>query len=333
MEAQSLGRHGEHIVLLHRKDRDVSRESGFQFQVGIGGRDHHLVGDDVTLGLCLLAHLCHGTVKLILREGIYGKAHALSFLHTANVSLVDIGNHAHIRQILSNDEEFRGVERSSHRLTFLHGLREDHTVDGRGNRGIAEVRLGFLHTLTRRVHLFLGLQIRKLGTLKLIGTHKSFLIEGLIPIIISLLIGSRALGTRQIGLRSIQLTDEVRTIEFSDDLTLLYHRVVIHIKMADDTRDLRTNGHTRHRLNRTCGSDAGMDARVLHLGGLKRNLLFLFPASQEEPRNQDHGNNADGDPTFLSDLFHILYFFTFHSSLFTLFLLLDRMPASAGYTA
>ena len=52
-----------------------------------------------------------------------------------------------------------------------------------------------------------------------------------------------------------------------------------------------------------------MDTCVLHLCGLKRYLLLFLPTTHEEPCHQDHGNHADSDPTFLSDLFHILCFY------------------------
>ena len=66
---------------------------------------------------------------MIIGEGIDGETHALTLFHATDVSLVDIGNHAHVGQILSDAEQFRGVERGSHRLTFLHRLRQYHTVD------------------------------------------------------------------------------------------------------------------------------------------------------------------------------------------------------------
>ena len=157
LEAQGLGGHGQHIVLLHRVDGHVSRQTGLQLQVVVGSRDYHLIGHHITFSGCLLAHLCHLSLKMVVWESIHGKTNALPLLHTTYVSLVDISNHTHVCQVLGYHEELRGVKRGGNRLTLLYSLRENHTVDRRRDGGVAEVGLGLLHTLTRGVHLLLGL--------------------------------------------------------------------------------------------------------------------------------------------------------------------------------
>ena len=129
-KAQCLGRYGEDIVLLERIDGHVGRQSRLQLQVVVGSRDHHLVGHHVTLGRSLLAHLRHGTLEMVIGEGVHREAHALTLHHATDVGLVDISNHTHVCQVLRNHEQLRRIERGSHRLTFLDGLRQDHTVDG-----------------------------------------------------------------------------------------------------------------------------------------------------------------------------------------------------------
>ena len=159
MESQRLSRHGEDIVLLEGEDSHVGRQSRLQLQVVVRSRDHHLVGHHITLRLGILSHLSHASLKLVVGEGVHREAHALPLLHATDVSLIDISYHAHVRKILRNHEELRGVKRGGHRLTLFHSLREDHAVDGRGNRGIAQIRLCLLHTLARGVHLLPGLLV------------------------------------------------------------------------------------------------------------------------------------------------------------------------------
>ena len=110
MEAQRLGWHGEHVVFLQSEDSDVSRQSWLQFQVHIGRTNHHLISHHITLSGSLLAHLRHGALKGIFGEGVDSERHTLTFFHTANISLVDVSNHTHIRQILGDGEEFWGIE-------------------------------------------------------------------------------------------------------------------------------------------------------------------------------------------------------------------------------
>ena len=222
MEAQRLGWYCKNIVLLKGEDSHVCCQSRLQLQIVVRCRDHHLVGYHITFRRSLLTHLGHLTLKGIVGEGVNSETYTLTFFYATDISLVDIGNHTHIRQILCNYEKFRSIERGCYRLTFLHRFRQDYTVDGRGNRRIAEIGLSLLNTLPRSIHLLFCLQIRQLSTLKLIGTHKSFVIERLIPIIIRELIGSRTLGTREVSLRGIQFADQIRAIQFGNDLPLLY---------------------------------------------------------------------------------------------------------------
>ena len=248
------------------------------------------------------------TLEGVIGKGINREADTLTFLHTTDISLIDICNHTHVRQVLGNHKELRGVERGSHRLAFLHALRENYTVDGRSDGGIAKVRPGLAHTLTGGIHLFLGLLIRQLGALILIGTHQTLLVECLVTVVVRELIVGGALGTCEISLLRIQLTDQVRTVQLGNHLTFLHHRVVVHIEVAHDTRHLCTNGHRGNRFDGTRCRDARLDLAILNLGHLKRHFLFFLPTTQEEPCNQDDADHTDCDPTFLSNLFHISLF-------------------------
>ena len=121
-KAQCFRRYSHHIVLLKCIDCYVGCQSWFQFQVIVGCRDHHLVGYHITLCSSLLAYLRHLSLKMILRECIHSEAHALTFFHTTNISLIDICNHTHVCQVLGNAEQLWRIKRSCYGLAFFHRL-------------------------------------------------------------------------------------------------------------------------------------------------------------------------------------------------------------------
>ena len=171
----------------------------------------------------MLAHLRHLSIEVVIGESIDGERHTLAFLHTTDVSLVDVGDDAHVRQVLGDGKELRRVERGSHRLAFLYRLRQHHAVNRTGDGCIAEVGLRTLHALLGGLHLLLGLVVLQKGALVLVGRDQSLVVERLIPIIIRLLIVQRTLCRRQVGTLGRQLTDEVGLVELGNDLTFLHH--------------------------------------------------------------------------------------------------------------
>ena len=156
-EAEGLGGDAHHARTLLGIDGDVGRQSGFEFEVGVGGTDDDLVGDDVVGRRGLLAHLLHRTGEGVVGIGIDGEGDALAGLDLADVGLIHIGHHLHVGQIFGNGEEFWGGETGCDGLSLLHTLGQDHTVDGRGDGGIAEVGLGLLHLLLLLADLLAGL--------------------------------------------------------------------------------------------------------------------------------------------------------------------------------
>ena len=67
---------------------NVGRQSGFEFEVGVGGTDDNLVGDDVVGRRGLLAHLLHRTSEGVVGIGIDGEGDALASLDLADVGLI-----------------------------------------------------------------------------------------------------------------------------------------------------------------------------------------------------------------------------------------------------
>ena len=160
---------------------------------------------------------------MVVGEGVDGERDALTFLYTTDVGFVNVGNDAHVCQVLGNGEQLRGVERGCHRLAFLYALRQHHTVYGAGDGGIAQIGLCLLHTLARGVHLLAGFVVRQTGTLKVVGRNQSLVVERLIPVVVGLFVVQRALCAGQVSFGGVQLADEVGLVQLSNNLPLLDH--------------------------------------------------------------------------------------------------------------
>ena len=65
--------------------------------------------------------------------------------HPADVRLVHIGIHLHLRQVLGNQEQRGRLERGCHRLPDVHVPGNHDPVHGRPDVGVAEVHLRLLH--------------------------------------------------------------------------------------------------------------------------------------------------------------------------------------------
>ena len=92
---------------LEGEDLDIGGEAWHQLEVGVGCRDDHLIGDNVGGSGGLLANLRDATFELVVGEGIDGKGYALTYLDTADVGFVNVGNDAHIGEVLCDGEEGR----------------------------------------------------------------------------------------------------------------------------------------------------------------------------------------------------------------------------------
>ena len=76
--------------------------------------------------------------------------------------------------------------------------------------------------------------------------------------------------------------------------------------MTYNTTHLGTNGYAGYRLDGSSSCNAGLDICFLYLCGIKANLLFfLATCAFYQGKNYDNGHNADTNPSFLTDLFHI----------------------------
>ena len=165
----------------------------------------------------------------VLGIGVYGERDPLANLHAADVGFVDIGHHLHVGEVFGDGEEFGGVETGGHRLSFLHRLRQDDAVDGRGDGGVAQVGLCAPHILGGLVHLLLGLAVRELGALEIVSTHQPFIEEGLVAFVVGFLIVECALRAREVGFGGVEFAGKVSFVELGYHLAFLYHAVVIYV--------------------------------------------------------------------------------------------------------
>ena len=192
-KAESLVGYGEHAAALLGVDGNVGCKTRFQFQISIWSRNHNLVSYYIIGSCSFQAHLLHGSLEGIIRIGIYGESYSVALLYIADISLVHIGNHLHIGQILCDGEEFWGVEAGCYGLTFLYALRNHGSVDRRGDGGVAEVGLRSLYVFLGRGYLLLSLAIGEECILVFIGADKSLLVKGFVAFHIGSLIVQTAL--------------------------------------------------------------------------------------------------------------------------------------------
>ena len=136
-EAQRLVGYSQHASAFLRVDSDIGGESRFQFQIGILCADHHLVGYHVVGCRGLQTDLLHRTLEGVVGISVDGEGNAVALLYSAYVSLVHVGYYLHVGQVFGDGEELRSVETGSHGLTFLHTLRDNGSIDRRGDGGVA----------------------------------------------------------------------------------------------------------------------------------------------------------------------------------------------------
>ena len=192
-KAESLVGYGEHAAALLGVDGNVGSKTRFQFQISIWSRDYNLVSYYVVGSCGFQAHLLHCSLEGIIRIGIYGESYSVALLYIADISLVHVGNHLHVGQVLGDGEELWGVEACSHGLTFLYTLRNHGSVDRRGDGGVAEVGLCSLYVFLGRRNLLLSLAIGEECILVFIGAAETFLVKGFVALHIGCLIVQTAL--------------------------------------------------------------------------------------------------------------------------------------------
>jgi hypothetical protein len=146
----------EDAILLIDEDPHVGRHAGEQFELGIRRGDDHVIGHHILYDLRGRAHLHDLALKGSAREGIYGEGHRLGHAHAADICLVDVRVHLHVRQILSDQEERRCLQARGHGLSHIHISRHHDTVHGRPDDRVIEVDLGLLKSGLVLHDLYLG---------------------------------------------------------------------------------------------------------------------------------------------------------------------------------
>ena len=192
-KAESLVGYGEHATALLGVDGNIRSKTRLQFQISIWSRNHYLVSYYVVGSCSFQAHLLHGSFEGIIRIGIYGESYSVALLYIADISLVHVGNHLHVGQILCDGEELWGVEACRYGLTFLYALRNHGSVDRRGDGGVSEVGLRSLYVFLGRGNLLLSLAIGEECILVFIGAAEAFLVKSFIAFHIGCLIVQTAL--------------------------------------------------------------------------------------------------------------------------------------------
>ena len=199
-EAEGFGGDAEGVVELKGVDGGVGGEAGLELEIIVGGGDDDFVGDDVAGGGGLLADLCDTAVEGVVGEGVDGKADALAFAYVAYVGFVNVGDDAHLGEVLGYLEEGGGVEAGGYGLAFFDFFAEDYAVDGAGDGGVAEVGLGFLDAFEALADGLLGLDVGEFGFVVVVGADEAFVVEVLVAFVVELLVFVVALGAAEHGL-------------------------------------------------------------------------------------------------------------------------------------
>ena len=124
--------------------------------------------------------------------------------------------------------------------------------------------------------MLFGLFVGQFGRLEIVGADQSLLIERLVALVVGLLVIERALEAGQIGFGRIQLANQIRLVQFGNNLSFLDDAVVVYIEFADNARDLCTYGDRRYWLDGSRGCDAVLNVGWRHLGRLKSHFFFLL---------------------------------------------------------
>ena len=125
--------------------------------------------------------MVHGAFKHIIHVGVDSKGHSLPHFHLSYVSLVDVGFHLHLGQVIGQSEQGRRAERGGHRLAYLNSAVENDAVDGRIDFGVAQIhhslvvgglRVSFAHLCLSVgiLRLLIGCQRGGICFIELFGT-------------------------------------------------------------------------------------------------------------------------------------------------------------------
>ena len=91
-------------------DRHVRGHLRPQFFFRIRNGDDHRIGDDVLAHRRVEADLRNLSAEFLIRIRVDGEARELSDLHAADVGLIDVGLHLHLRQILRDRKKRRRLK-------------------------------------------------------------------------------------------------------------------------------------------------------------------------------------------------------------------------------
>src|SRR5262249_44185293 len=135
----------------------VRGHAGLEFEVGIPDVDNHVVGDDVLIVHRIESNLVDRPAEVVSGEGVNREVHAVTLIDYADVGLIDVGDYLHLGQVVGDGEEGRRLETGRDRLSLIDVAGDDHAVDRRADRRIAQIDFGHFERTFDLLNLRAGL--------------------------------------------------------------------------------------------------------------------------------------------------------------------------------
>ncbi len=148
----------------------------------------------------------------------------------------------------------------------LHHLRPGNTDLTLGHRelGFGGIKLALTNNFAN-IQLFGALEIT----------------PGILPVCLGLILGGP--GRQQIGAGLFPLSFKCRRINFGNQLTTFYQRIIVGIQGLNPTRNLRANLDSSDRID---GAGSGADGCYVALFNLRGQIAFVTAACATHQQHQ-----------------------------------------------
>ena len=302
----------EDVLALGRDEAGIRRHARPEFQVLVVDSDHRRVGHDALVGGGSESDLIDLAAELAPGKRIHGELNGLPFGESTHVGLGNRGLDPHLREIVGDLQERRGVHARRDGLPDLD-LARDHDAVHRGkNGGAREVNLGSFHPGLAGLHHGLGLgQAHPLAVeLRLRNQILRQHLLGAVELKQGEFLGS--LRVREIGFRLAEGALVGGRIDLHQQLAFLHLRIVIHLDVRDHPGDLASHIHHPHRRQRPVRRHRLHDVPFRDLGGLVLNLrhrgLLPISVAAVAPATQHSENEQPAQRRFSVGLAHVGFF-------------------------